>query len=135
MAQRTGTAIRRRRLSSRGRIGVADVAAIQQRAADASLRLEVQRLENSLRETQERLARLEQESAARRTDSPDEIIILREIGKAEARREIIELFRSGRPLDQADLADALSLELGLVMEICDELLAEGVVAFYADDRS
>lgn len=74
-------------------------------------------------------------TAVRRTDSPDETIILREIGKDEARREIIELFQSGQPLDQADLADALSLELGLVMEICDALLAEGVVKFYADDRS
>lgn len=134
MAQRQGTAIRRRQFS-RGRIGVAAGAAIQQRAAAASLLLEVRRLKNLLRKTQERLDKLEQESAARRTDSPDEIIILREISKDEARREIIELFQSGRPLDQADLADALSLELGLVMEICDELLAEGVVAFYADDRS
>lgn len=132
MAQRTGTAIRRR-LSSR--VGVGTTAAMHRRAAAASLLLEVRRLKNLLRKTQERLDKLEQESAARRTDSPDEIIILREIGKDAARREIIELFQSGRPLDQADLADALSLELGLVMEICDELLAEGVVAFYADDRS
>lgn len=71
---------------------------------------------------------------AQQTDLPDETIILREIGKDEARQEIIELFRSGRPLDQADLADELALELRLVMEICAELLAEGVVVFYDDDR-
>lgn len=74
-------------------------------------------------------------TAIRRTDLPDETIILREIGKDAARREIVELFQSGQPLDQADLADALSLELGLVREVCDELLAEGVVKFYADDGS
>lgn len=133
MAQRTDTAIRRR-LASRGRVGVV-VGRLHQHAADESLRLEVQRLENSLRETQERLAKLEQKSAARQTNLPDETIILREIGKDAARREIVELFQSGQPLDQADLADALSLELGLVMEVCDELLAEGVVKFYADDGS
>ena len=74
-------------------------------------------------------------TAIRRTDLPDETITLREIGRDEARQEIIGLFQSGQPLDQADLADALSLELGLVMEVCDELLAEGVVKFYADDGS
>ena len=70
-----------------------------------------------------------------RATQPHGVITLREIGKEQARQEIIQSFESGEPLDQADLADALSLEFSLVVEICNELIKEGVVVFYDDDRS
>ena len=66
---------------------------------------------------------------------PDDIIVIREISKEQARKEIIEAFETGKPLDQADLADMLSLEISLVIEVCNELIEEGVVDFYDDDRS
>ena len=66
---------------------------------------------------------------------PDDIIVIREISKEQARKEIIKSFEAGEPLDQADLADMLSLEISLVIEVCNELIEEGVVDFYDDDRS
>ena len=81
-----------------------------------------------------RVAELEQQAAESAMQSED-IIELREISKEQARQEIIEAFASGEPLDQADLADALSLEISLVVEVCNELIEEGLVVLYDDDRS
>ena len=76
-----------------------------------------------------RVAKLEQEA----TDN--EVIILREIGKEQAKEEIIQALEAGEPLDQADLSENLALDLPLVFEACTELIAEGIVVFYDDDRN
>ena len=81
-----------------------------------------------------RVAELEQQAAESAMQSED-IIELREISKEQARNEIIKSFEAGEPLDQADLADALSLEISLVVEVCNELIEEGAVVLYDDDRS
>ena len=84
--------------------------------------------------TQEmQIAELQQELDTTRATQPDEFIEIREISKEKAREEIIESFKSGEPLDHADLADALALEISLVVEVCSELMEEGVVVFYDDD--
>ena len=65
----------------------------------------------------------------------NDIIILREIGKEQAKEEIIQALAAGEPLDHADLSENLGLDLSLVFEACNELIAEGIVVFYDDDRN
>ena len=105
------------------------------RRSEAALLKEVSALKELVRNLTARVAELEQEAKAAKEIQTDDIIVLREISKEQARQEIIQSFESGNPLDQADLADALSLEFSLVVEICNELIEEGVVVFYDDDRS
>ena len=105
------------------------------RRSEAVLLKEVSTLKELVGNLTARVAELEQEAESARAIQRDGIIVLREIGKEQARKEIIESFEAGEPLDQADLADALSLDFSLVVEICDELIKEGVVVFYDDDRS
>ena len=64
----------------------------------------------------------------------NDIIILREIGKEQAKGEIIQALEAGEPLDQADLSENLGLDLSLVFEVCNELIAEGIVVFYDKER-
>ena len=100
---------------------------------EAVLLKEVNALKELVGNLTARVVELEAESV--RATQTDGIVVLREIDKEQARKEIIESFEAGEPLDQADLADALSLDFALVVEICDELINEGVVVFYDDDRS
>jgi hypothetical protein len=51
----------------------------------------------------------------------EEIIILREISKDEAKREISKLFSKGKTLYYSDIAKQLGLNLKLVVEVCNEL--------------
>jgi len=100
-------------------------------------RLETQivRLEGLIDDVTNRVTELEQSIEAIKAAQADEIIVLREVSHNEARREILDALEAGEPLDQADLAEGLSLELSLVVDVCNELVAEGVVNFYDDDRS
>ena len=77
----------------------------------------------------------EQEATVSKDRQPDnDVIILREIGKEQAKAEIIQALEAGEPLDQADLAENLALDLSLVFEACNELIAEGMVVFYDKER-
>lgn len=77
----------------------------------------------------------EQEATASKDRQPDNgVVILREIGKEQAKGEIIQALEAGEPLDQADLAENLALDLSLVFEACNELIAEGIVVFYDKER-
>jgi DNA invertase Pin-like site-specific DNA recombinase len=55
------------------------------------------------------------------------IIVLREISKDEARKEIIALFSNGETLYYSDVAEKLRLDLQTVVEICSELQSEGEI--------
>ena len=66
------------------------------------------------------MARLEENSV-------EQVIVLREITKDEARTEIAELFRSGETLYYSDIADRLRIDIEMVVEICRELLEEGAI--------
>ena len=82
------------------------------------------------------MAEPEQEVTASKDRQPDNgVVILREIGKEQAKEEIIQSLEAGEPLDQADLSENLGLDLSLVFEACNELIAEGIVVFYDDDRN
>ena len=55
------------------------------------------------------------------TSPKEEVIVLREILKEEAEREILALFSRGQTLYYSDIAKQLRLDLKLVVEICNEL--------------
>ena len=77
----------------------------------------------------------EQEATASKDRQPDNaVVILREIGKEQAKEEIIQALEAGEPLDHADLSENLALDLPLVFEVCNELIAEGIVVFYDKER-
>ena len=46
----------------------------------------------------------------------------------EAKKKIMELFSSGRTLYYSDIAQELGLELKLVVDICEELQSQGMIA-------
>jgi len=55
------------------------------------------------------------------------IVVLREIGKEEAKMEIERLFARGKTLCYSDIAKKLRIDLELVVDICEELLKEGKI--------
>ena len=127
-------------ISARGRRTTVTMARIGRelksyRRSETALLKEVNHLKELVTSLTTRLAELEQEVETTKAAQPDDIIVIREISKEQARKEIIKSFEAGQPLDQADLADMLSLEISLVIEVCNELIEEGVVVFYDDDRS
>lgn len=63
----------------------------------------------------------------------EDIIILRDISKEQAKSEIRNLFQSGRTLYYSDIADGLCLDLELVVNVCNELLESKEI--HIDDRA
>lgn len=78
-------------------------------------------LQEELKQTKQRLLELESRL------SGEEVIVIREITREEAKQEIQQLFKSGRTLYYSDIARELQLDLELVVEICNELKESGVV--------
>jgi len=86
------------------------------------LRHENALLQRGLSEIEQRLARIE-------AALPEvKVVVLREISRTEAKQEIKELFAQGEALDYEDIIDKLSLDLELVVDICNELIEEGEIA-------
>ena len=57
----------------------------------------------------------------------EKTIILREISKKDAEKEIRQLFSEGKILYYSDIAEKLGLDLQLVVEICNELQKSGEI--------
>ena len=75
-----------------------------------------------------RVGALEKRVASLEAVYPEEkIIVLRELSKEEAKREILELFSRQDRLYYSDIAEQLSLDLKLVVDICNELQAAGEI--------
>jgi hypothetical protein len=75
-----------------------------------------------------RIESLEERISNIEASSPSEkVVLLREISKEEAKREIIKLFYKGQTLYYSDIAEELGLNLQLVVEICNELQNRGEV--------
>jgi hypothetical protein len=75
-----------------------------------------------------KVAALEQEVAQLKAALPEEpVIVLRSITREQAKQEILELFQSGETLHFSDIACRLHLDLPLVVEICQDLRAEGEI--------
>jgi len=71
-------------------------------------------LQEELKQAKQRLAELEGRIFG------EEVIVLREITREEAKQEIRQLFQSGRTLYYSDIAEELKLDLKLVVDICRE---------------
>lgn len=59
-------------------------------------------------------------------------VVLREISKEEAEKEILKLFSGGQVLYYSDIAEKLGLDLKLVVEICNELQSKGRIEVIDD---
>jgi hypothetical protein len=57
----------------------------------------------------------------------EKVILLREISKKEAEKEIRKLFSEGQVLYYSDIAERLGLNLQLVVEICNKLQNRGEI--------
>lgn len=71
-------------------------------------------LRKELERTKRRLLELEDKRGR------EKVIMLRDITKEEAKKEIRQLFLSGRTLYYSDIAEELKLDLKLVVDICRE---------------
>lgn len=75
-------------------------------------------LERKLAQVEQRLAELE---------AKEKVIVLKEITKEEAKKEIQRLFTSGRTLYYSDIVKELKIDLETVVELCNELQKSGEV--------
>ena len=93
---------------------------------NVQLRTENFLLRETIRRIEERLASIE-------ASLPKEkVIILREVSKKEAEKEIQKLFSEGQILYYSDIAERLRLDLQLVVEICNELQSRGEIEVVDD---
>ncbi|MFH1651116.1 MAG: hypothetical protein ABID87_03290, partial [Chloroflexota bacterium] len=71
---------------------------------------------------QEEILKLRAKLAEYEKGSSGEVeIMIRDITREEATKEIRQLFKSGRTLYYSDIANELSLDLEMVVNICQEL--------------
>lgn len=84
---------------------------------------------NEIKLLKQRVAVLEAKRPA--TEAP-EVIVLRTIGREEAKQEIQKMFESGEVLYYSDISRQLRLDLPSVVEICSELIREGEVEVATD---
>lgn len=86
------------------------------------LRLENAQLGGRLTQLEDRLAALE--AAIPQSN----VLVLRELTRTDAKAEIAASFAGSEVLSYSELMDRLQLPLELVVDICDELVEEGVIA-------
>ena len=90
------------------------------------LRNENLMLRDTLRRIEGRLASIEASLPS------EKIIVLREVTREEAEKDIRNLFSKGEILYYSDIAERLRLDLQLVVEICNELQSKGEVEIVDD---
>ena len=60
----------------------------------------------------------------------DSVIVLRDVSKKQAKQEIKALLLSSpTPLDYGQILEKLGLDLGLIVQVCEELIEEGIIEF------
>lgn len=92
----------------------------------------IQHLLKEVADLQDRVMVLEAGFFQLSADNSPEIIEIREVGREQAKAEIVELFdQTETPLYYSDIMRRLGVELELVVEICQELLDEGVIGLDA----
>lgn len=84
-------------------------------------------LRSSLAEVNEELSQLRQRVERLEGSEDQRVVVLREITREQAKREIQDLFEGGRVLDYEAIVTELSLDLELVVNICEELIQEGAI--------
>lgn len=77
--------------------------------------IEYTALQEELRQLRQRVAELEEEALV------DEVIMLKDITKEQAKQEIQKIFSSGRTLYYSDIVKELRIDLETVVDICNEL--------------
>lgn len=70
---------------------------------------------------EERLAKVESSLPS------EKVILLRDISRKDAKKEISQLFSEGKTLYYSDIAERLNLDLQLVVKICNELHKRGEI--------
>jgi DNA-binding CsgD family transcriptional regulator len=70
---------------------------------------------------EERLTRIESSLPS------EKVILLREISKKDAEKEICKLFSEGKVLYYSDIAEKLGLDLKTVVDICSKLQKRGEI--------
>jgi len=80
---------------------------------------------DELERIKQRLAELE---------TKEKVIVLKEITREEAKKEIQQLFKSGRTLYYSDIVQELKLDLEMVVDICNELQESGEIGVDANVR-
>jgi hypothetical protein len=88
---------------------------------NAMLRSECDRMAGLLDNITQRLSLVEN------TISKEDIIVLREISREDAKAEIASLFSQGKVMYYSDVARELKLDLELVVDLCNELMDEGKI--------
>ena len=66
------------------------------------------------------------------TDNGEKVIVIRDITREEATKEIRELFSSGRTLYYSDIVQELGIDLEMVVDICNELQKDEEIAVDAN---
>ncbi|MCK4223826.1 MAG: hypothetical protein KAX39_01515 [candidate division Zixibacteria bacterium] len=61
------------------------------------------------------------------SDKAENLIVLREVPKRQAKKEIVQLFQKCGSLYYSDIAEQLRLDLELVVDLCSELEKEGKI--------
>jgi regulator of replication initiation timing len=90
---------------------------------NAELRLENRKLAAIAAKLEKRMNILES-----KLPEEENVIVLREITREEAKAEIANLFSEGQTLYYSDIATKLRLDLELVVDICNELMNEGEIS-------
>ena len=90
------------------------------------LRQHIDALSRRIHELEQRLVRLEE------VVPEEKIVILREVPREQAEREIRALFTAGETLYYSDIAERLGLDLELVVEICRRLQEQGEIEVSGD---
>jgi len=93
---------------------------------NAQLRAENYTLKQIVRAIEERLTYIEA------TIPKERVVILRELSREEAEKEILELFAESQTLYYSDIAEKLGIDLRLVVEICNELQNKGEIEVVDD---
>jgi Mn-dependent DtxR family transcriptional regulator len=105
-----------------------------QTAVLAKSRPTVTQLAARLARTEAKVRSLERELAALRTNGAvEDVVVLRQVDRGQAKREIRELFQRGETLYYSEIADRLRLDIEVVVEVCRELMDEGEIEVHAKD--
>jgi len=83
-------------------------------------------LREAIRRIEERLASIEASLPS------EKVIVLRQVTKEQAEKEIRRLFSKGEILYYSDIAERLGVDLQLVVEICNELQSRGEIEVVDD---
>jgi regulator of protease activity HflC (stomatin/prohibitin superfamily) len=108
-------------LASKTAIKAATKAEVQFKKATGEINASNAALFQRIKILEDRLAKVE-------TTLPDEkVIVVRQISKKEAEKEIADLFSKGKTLYYSDIVECLNLDLELVVDICNKLQKRGEI--------